>query len=182
MRKRVEDSSLPSAGSAARKEGRLAGPAPIPDPSAVRTRTLSVPPNPDPTAGGAADPPDPADGPPRELPRLQHPSRGRRVAPRPDFRASPLTPEQRLLGLDAWRRNALPVGDFTQLVGASQDTLGLFVRQRVPFSFSGGTQAPATWTCFLAMFTCSTGKLNTGSSGSSVREFGEYTSHCVPTS
>jgi transposase InsO family protein len=35
----------------------------------------------------------------------------------------PLTPEQRLLVLDAWRRSGLPAGDFAPLVGVSKHTL-----------------------------------------------------------
>jgi hypothetical protein len=34
-----------------------------------------------------------------------------------------LTPEQRLLVLDAWRRSGLPAGDFAPLVGVSKHTL-----------------------------------------------------------
>lgn len=59
-----------------------------------------------------------------ELPRLQQPPRGRRLAKKADARpACPLTPEQRLLVLDAWNRNKLPAGDFAPLVGLSKHTL-----------------------------------------------------------
>jgi transposase len=50
------------------------------------------------------------------------PSPGRRLAS-PDAAAAPLTPEQRLLILDWWRRSGLPAGDFVPLVGVSKRTL-----------------------------------------------------------
>jgi transposase len=77
----------------------------------------------------APDPATPADEAPRELPRLQHPVRGRRLAPRADFPASPLTPEQRLFALDAWRRSGLPAGDFAPLAGISKHTLYAWKRK-----------------------------------------------------
>jgi len=43
-----------------------------------------------------------------ERPRWQQPVRGRRLARKADTPLSPLTPEQRLLVLDAWRRSGLP--------------------------------------------------------------------------
>jgi transposase InsO family protein len=56
-------------------------------------------------------------------PRLQTPPRGRkRVLTKPTT-AAPLTAEQRLLLLDAWRRSGLPAGDFAGLVGLSKHTL-----------------------------------------------------------
>jgi transposase InsO family protein len=70
-----------------------------------------------------ADEPDPQAGQALELPRLQNPARGRRLA-RPDPNpARPLTAPQRLLLLDAWRRSGLPAGDFAPLVGLSKYTL-----------------------------------------------------------
>src|SRR5262245_58078800 len=51
-----------------------------------------------------------------ELPRLQQPARGRRLAKKSDPPPCPLTPEQRLLVLDAWQRSGLPAGDFAPLV------------------------------------------------------------------
>src|SRR5262249_30048800 len=39
-----------------------------------------------------------------------------------DAPASPLTPEQRLLVLDAWRRSGLPAGDFAPRLGVSKPT------------------------------------------------------------
>src|SRR5262249_27397751 len=48
---------------------------------------------------------------------------GRRLARKDAPPASPLTPEQRLLALDAWRRSGLPAGDFAPLVGVSKHTL-----------------------------------------------------------
>jgi transposase InsO family protein len=49
--------------------------------------------------------------------------RGRRLAKKSDVPAPPLTPTQRLLLLDSWRRSGLPAGDFAPLVGISKHTL-----------------------------------------------------------
>jgi hypothetical protein len=49
--------------------------------------------------------------------------RGRRLARPAESPAVPLTGEQRLLVLDAWRRSGLPAGDFGPLVGLSKHTL-----------------------------------------------------------
>jgi hypothetical protein len=49
--------------------------------------------------------------------------RGRRLARPAESPAPPLTAEQRLLVLDAWRRSGLPAGDFGPLVGLSKHTL-----------------------------------------------------------
>jgi transposase InsO family protein len=65
----------------------------------------------------------PPDEPPPGPPRLQHPARGRRCVKKDQPPASPLTPQQRLLLLDAWRRSGLPAGDFAPLVGVSKHTL-----------------------------------------------------------
>jgi transposase InsO family protein len=48
--------------------------------------------------------------------------RGRRLV-KPAESAAPLTPQQRLLLLDTWRRSGLPAGDFAALVGLSKYTL-----------------------------------------------------------
>jgi transposase InsO family protein len=56
-------------------------------------------------------------------PRLQTPPQGRKRARPTDAKAVPLTAEQRLLLLDAWRRSGLPAGDFAGLVGLSKHTL-----------------------------------------------------------
>jgi transposase InsO family protein len=45
------------------------------------------------------------------------------LAPPEQSRPAPLTPEQRLLLLDTWRRSGLPAGDFAALVGVSKHTL-----------------------------------------------------------
>ena len=58
-----------------------------------------------------------------ELPRLQTPRRGRRLVHKPDASPGPLTPQQRLLLLDTWKRSGLPAGDFAALVGLSKHTL-----------------------------------------------------------
>lgn len=58
---------------------------------------------------------------PRRMPRV----RGKRLA-RPDApqeKKRTLTPQQRLLLLDAWRRSQLPAKDFAALVGISKHTL-----------------------------------------------------------
>jgi transposase len=118
----------------------MAAPSPTPDSSAASPRTTPpTPPQPDPAAWGDAGPPDadlpppdpdaPPDEPARERPRLQQPVRGRRLAPKVASLASPLTPEQRLLVLDAWRRSGLPAGDFAPLVGVSKHTLYAWKRK-----------------------------------------------------
>src|SRR5262249_30848516 len=64
-----------------------------------------------PTTEGGEDGPDPAPaGPGPGLPRRQQPAKGRRLARAAGRPASPLTPAQRLLVLDAWRRSGLPLG------------------------------------------------------------------------
>jgi transposase len=69
-----------------------------------------------PTAGSSAA------APLRRL-RRERPPAGRRLSRPPDRTNIPLTPEQRLLVLDAWRRSGLPAGDFAPLVGISKHTL-----------------------------------------------------------
>jgi transposase len=54
--------------------------------------------------------------------RRQRLPAGRRLS-QPEAVNVPLTPEQRLLALDAWRRSKLPAGDFAPLVGVSKHTL-----------------------------------------------------------
>src|SRR5205085_7394993 len=72
------------------------------------------PPDGDGDGGGDAPPAPPLSGRPRH--------RQRRLA-RPEEAKPPLTPEQRLLALDAWQRSGLPAGDFAPLVGLSKFTL-----------------------------------------------------------
>ena len=60
---------------------------------------------------------------PAEIPRLQQPAKGRRLAAKTESPPCPLTPEQRLLLLDTWQRSGLPAGDFAPLVGISKHTL-----------------------------------------------------------
>lgn len=55
----------------------------------------------------------------RRSPRLAKPS------PRPE----PITPQQRLLLLDTWRRSGLPAGDFADLVGINKYTLMAWQRR-----------------------------------------------------
>jgi len=56
------------------------------------------------------------------LPRLSGHHRGRRLSKKAD-KPETLTPEQRLLLLDTWRRSGLPAGDFAAMVGISKHTL-----------------------------------------------------------
>jgi len=57
-------------------------------------------------------------------PRLAGRPRGRRlVKAKGTSRISPLSPKQRLLILDTWRRSGLPAGDFAAMVGISKHTL-----------------------------------------------------------
>ena len=124
----------------------MSAPCPTPDPAAARPRpTFQDPPDsPDrlaqpsaPPLGPPVSPADPApaggipppEDLPREQPRLQHPARGRRYARKDEAPASPLTAEQRLLVLDAWRRSGLPAGDFAPLVGVSKHTLYAWKRK-----------------------------------------------------
>jgi transposase InsO family protein len=60
---------------------------------------------------------------PHEVPRLQHPTKGRRLVKPPCTPTPTLTAQQRLLLLDTWRRSGLPAGDFAPLVGVSKHTL-----------------------------------------------------------
>jgi transposase InsO family protein len=62
-------------------------------------------------------------GPSAVLPRLGRGPRGRRLVHKEQGKTAPLTPEQRLLLLDTWRRSGLPAGDFAALVGLSKHTL-----------------------------------------------------------
>src|SRR5207247_2607236 len=58
------------------------------------------------------------------LPNLSgRPKQGGRRLVKKEAPVSPLTPEQRLLLLDTWRRSGLPAGDFAGLVGISKHTL-----------------------------------------------------------
>jgi transposase InsO family protein len=58
------------------------------------------------------------------IPRLGHRRKGQRlVQEQPKLPTAPLSPEQRLLILDTWRRSGLPAGDFASLVGVSKHTL-----------------------------------------------------------
>jgi transposase InsO family protein len=49
--------------------------------------------------------------------------RGKRLVKKDQAKTPPLTPQQRLLLLDTWRRSGLPAGDFGALVGLSRHTL-----------------------------------------------------------
>jgi transposase InsO family protein len=49
--------------------------------------------------------------------------KGRRLVPSKGTKHPALTPQQRLLLLDTWRRSGLPAGDFAALVGLSKHTL-----------------------------------------------------------
>jgi transposase InsO family protein len=49
--------------------------------------------------------------------------RGRRLVKKEQAKLPTLTPQQRLLLLDTWRRSGLPAGDFAALVGVSKHTL-----------------------------------------------------------
>jgi transposase InsO family protein len=112
--------------------------APIPEPESTRPPGSPTPTAHGPRAGPVSVPaghpiasrPE-ADGAPAEAGaaatprrlRRQRPAAGRRLA-RPEEMANiPLTPEQRLLVLDSWRRSGLPAGDFAPLVGISKHTL-----------------------------------------------------------
>lgn len=55
--------------------------------------------------------------------RLTSPSRGRKLVKKKLQPKLDVSPEQRLLLLDTWRRSGLPAGDFAALVGISKHTL-----------------------------------------------------------
>jgi transposase InsO family protein len=57
------------------------------------------------------------------LPRLGRTSRTRRLAKPDDAKHVVVSPQQRLLLLDTWRRSGLPAGDFAAMVGMSKHTL-----------------------------------------------------------
>jgi transposase InsO family protein len=77
---------------------------------------------PDPARDGQL-PEEPAAG-PDPAPRLAGRSRhGQRLVAQPAGPPQPLTPQQRLLVLDAWVRSGLPAADFAPLVGVSRHTL-----------------------------------------------------------
>jgi transposase InsO family protein len=65
------------------------------------------------------------DGPSHDmrLPLLAGRRRGQRLVKKEQTTTPPLTPEQRLLLLDTWRRSGLPASDFGALVGLSRHTL-----------------------------------------------------------
>jgi transposase InsO family protein len=79
------------------------------------------------SAASAAEPdpgPDRADNAAVALRRYQQrPRPGRRLVKKEPRTTPPLTPHQRLLLLDTWRRSGLPAGDFAALVGISKHTL-----------------------------------------------------------
>lgn len=77
-----------------------------------------------------------------DLPRLQQPRHGRRLARKPESPPSPLTAEQRLLLLDTWLRSGLPAGDFAPLVGVSKHTL-LRLEKEIRHRRAGGTDGQA---------------------------------------
>jgi hypothetical protein len=76
-------------------------------------------------ATGAGDSPPPSlpqdKAAPCRLRRSRRPPAGRRLVSPEEPIPVALTPEQRLLVLDAWRRSGLPAGDFAPLVGVSKD-------------------------------------------------------------
>ena len=108
-----------------------------------------------PAAQPAADPqPPPADpapdGPgaeaaagPAPAPRLAGRGRhGKRLVPEPAEQRPPLTPQQRLLILDAWARSGLPAADFAPLVGVSKHTLYLWKKRFDAHGPAGLTDQP----------------------------------------
>jgi transposase InsO family protein len=102
----IRDLLDPEAVSAA-AQPPLPPPADTPAPDASEART--PPPN------GTAETPT-------AFARPRRRRRGRRLV-KPGTPTPPLTPQQRLLLLDTWRRSGLPAGDFAALVGLSPHTL-----------------------------------------------------------
>jgi transposase InsO family protein len=58
-----------------------------------------------------------------QLPPWARRGRGRRLVKKDRLKTPPVSPTQRLLLLDTWRRSGLPAGDFAALVGMSKHTL-----------------------------------------------------------
>src|SRR5947209_3306177 len=101
---------------------------PVPDPAGA----LSDPPASEPTAEESsgdlpaltADGPAPEEAAPRWRPPLSgRRSGGPRALQKPQAPTPPLTPEQRLILLDTWKRSGLPARDFAAMVGISRHTL-----------------------------------------------------------
>ena len=63
------------------------------------------------------------------LPGLLGRRKGRRLVKKTGAPVSNVTPKQRLLLLDTWRRSGLPAGDFSALVGVSKHTLYVWKRR-----------------------------------------------------
>jgi transposase len=123
----LEGTEKPAAamgGRAERSEGSRSDPersgARPPMAAANANRPPASPPPPD--VAALETPEEPLDALLTGLPNLGgRGRRGRRLVKKEP--SSPLTPEQRLLLLDTWRRSGLPAGDFAALVGISKHTL-----------------------------------------------------------
>jgi len=76
---------------------------------------------------------------PRPAGRSRH---GKRLVPEPAEPRPPLTPQQRLLILDAWSRSGLPAADFAPLVGVSRHTLYLWKKRFDEHGPAGLTDRP----------------------------------------
>jgi transposase InsO family protein len=61
--------------------------------------------------------------------RLRPVKRGPRLVKKPDVPKPQISPEQRLLILDTWRRSGLPVADFSALVGIPKYTLSAWKKR-----------------------------------------------------
>jgi len=61
--------------------------------------------------------------------RLRPMKRGRRLVKKPDVPKPQISPEQRLLILDTWRRSGLPVADFSTIVGIPKYTLSAWKKR-----------------------------------------------------
>jgi transposase InsO family protein len=109
----------------------LRQPAPMPeeasslesDANVTAAETTAASETPPPTEPQDAPAPDWIDSLTGALPRRPRIPRGRRLVKKEQGQAAPLTPTQRLLLLDTWRRSGLPAGDFAALVGVSKHTL-----------------------------------------------------------
>jgi transposase InsO family protein len=62
-------------------------------------------------------------------PRLRPMKKGQRLVKKPSPPKLQISPEQRLLILDTWRRSGLPAGDFATLVGVSKHTLSAWKKR-----------------------------------------------------
>src|SRR6516164_3598085 len=114
-----------------------------PDPAGPPAAQPAADPQPPPTDPAPDGPGAEAAAGPAPAPRLAGRGRhGKRLVPEPAEQRPPLTPQQRLLILDAWARSGLPAADFAPLVGVSRHTLYLWKKRFDAHGPAGLTDRP----------------------------------------